>query len=104
MKTYVKIRECCGWEGEDWYFFLIEQGNTLFIEKLKQTIAKFEDMQGSDSYLEVLEEGIPENEIDILIKHNPESGYMSMFNKCDKKISDSILKKAKDEYKFQQIY
>lgn len=96
MKTYTKIKEYNDWEGESWYVFLREDGNEKFIEDLKNTCNKFK-MYGTS--LEVIESGVPETDVDVLLRHNPEDGYFNLFNKCETIININ-LDQFEDEESF----
>jgi len=84
QKTYIEITEHCGWEGEDWTTYLVEQGNEEFIKKLEETIKAYSELENGDSYLSIKDSGIPENEVDIVIRRmRDENGYMDPYKKVD---------------------
>lgn len=81
MKQYVTLTESNDHEGETWKFFIQYDGNEEAVEYIKWYIDEFciEDMFSIDL------NKIPENEVDILVKHST-IGYMKVFNKVDGKL------------------
>lgn len=92
QRTFTLIEESNGNEGEDWNFYVIEEGNEEFLQKLSDTINKYEEETEDDEcHLKILERGIPETEVDAIVKRT-KSGYMDFQNKIDKVLSpDTIL-------------
>lgn len=102
MKTkrlFYKITEHNDWEGEDWKFYLVQEGNEKFIERLKEAIAKFDEYGDT---LEISDDLVPEKEVNVLIKHS-DSGYMPDHNKVDKIISPDVIQMDNEEDFFQCI-
>jgi len=78
-KLFFKFTEKNEHEGEKWHFYFPVEGNKEAVEALKSVINN--DADYADTYY-WSEETIPENEVDILVKHS-ESGYMSYHQKID---------------------
>lgn len=98
-RLFYKITEHNDWEGEHWRFYLVQDDNELFIERLKEAIAKF------DEYGDTLEIGdslVPEKDVNTLVKHSG-SGYMPYHNKVDKIISPDVIEMGSEEDFFQCI-
>jgi len=83
--NFIKFKELNDWENEDWNFYLQVDGNEEEIEKLKEIIDDCEFYRIDDIL-------IPENEVDILVKHS-ECGYMTYENKVVGKLDTSGIKK-----------
>lgn len=86
---YTKIVEYCEYEGEKWFVFLKQEGNEDFIKKLEFAIDLFDNSQ-DESYINILEKDILEDEVNIILKHNID-GYYNLFNKVDKIISPDLI-------------
>lgn len=79
MSTYAKFTENNEWEGEEWHFYIPIEGNE---GALRELLDALESIGGEeeDSKYELDLTPIPENEVDILVKHT-DSGYMDCHNK-----------------------
>jgi hypothetical protein len=98
-RLFYHINENNDWEGEDWNFYLVQEGNELFIERLKEAIAKFDEYGET---LEISDKLVSEKEVDTLVKHS-KSGYMAYYNKVDKVISPDVIEMDSMEDFFQCI-
>lgn len=100
---YTKIVEYCDYKGEKWFVFLKQDGNEDFIEKLEIAINLLDTTFYTGSYINVLEKDIPENEVDILIKHNvPFHNYL--FNKINKIINPNLIDLNSEDDFYNSFY
>lgn len=76
MKKFLKLTEHNDNEGEDWNFYIQVDGNEKAIDILNEV---FEE--DTCDFFEV-GEVVPENEVDILVKHS-DGGYMDYENKVN---------------------
>ena len=102
-RYFTQITEHCGYEGESWSFFIPNEGNEPFLEKLKATIKKFKKLSLSDAYLEIEDEEVPENEVKILVKRT-DSGYMDYYNKIDKIIDPKAINDSDEDAFVDSFY
>lgn len=82
---FYKLSEHNGWEGETWHFYIPVDGNEDSWAELQKV---YEQYKGENTYV-FHQTPIPENEVDILVKHT-DSGYMAIQNKVVGKLD--ILK------------
>ena len=75
--NFVKFTEHNDHEGEDWVFWLQLEGNEADLETLAEFLEQF-DPDGESFELDGT--AVPEEEVDILIKHTGQ-GYMDYHNK-----------------------
>lgn len=89
--NYIKLTENNDWEGETWYFFLQQEGNEEAIAYLQDELS---DDELSWQY-EINTNPIPENEVDVLVKHfgGDTSGYMPLVTKFKGYVDLARLKK-----------
>ena len=88
---YFILEEYCDWERETWRFYIPIARNKDAVKYLR---GRFENM--GEEYFKIVGEWMPENEVDILVKHTF-SGYMDQHNKLKGKINLERLKEFNDE-------
>lgn len=87
-RDFFRFTERNEWEGETWHFYIPMIVNEEAYKKLWNYCESIE----SDPY-KISKELIPENEVDILVKHS-ESGYLHFHNKLDIRLDVSKVEKA----------
>lgn len=84
---YVKLTEYNEWEGETWHFWIPIEGNRDSIISLAQYIKGYEDN------FELHNGATPEEEVDILVKHEGGS-YMAEHTKLEGLLDWEELKES----------
>ena len=93
---YVKWTEINDWEGETWNFYIPFWGNTSAVYLLITMLPEY-------SSYKLCPNLIPEDEVDILIKHVGENGYMPEHNKM-KGIIDRTKFENLDADHFESLF
>ncbi len=83
--NFVKFTEHNDNEGESWNFWLQLDGNEDALARLK-SIVDLQNDAGYDEEYTLDMTSVPENEVDILVKHS-DSGYMNYENKSVGKLT-----------------
>lgn len=94
--NYFEVIENNDWEGEQWTFFIEEEGNQEFIEKLRNAIKKFNI--DPDNF-EVKDELTSNDEVYRLVKRGKsrDYGYMPAFNKIAKKLDPNTIDDSSED-------
>jgi len=75
---YIKYTEFNDWEGETWHFYIPIKGN-------EEAVTDLRGICDGECYC-VADELIPEEEVDVLVKHSA-VGYMRKHNKLSGKLT-----------------
>jgi hypothetical protein len=78
-RRFVRLTEINDHEGETWYWYLQQEGNSENLQVLADIIHNYSN---EDEYVLDLENSLSESEVDTLVKHgNDTAMYQNQFNK-----------------------
>lgn len=100
MVMYAHFVEDNEWEGETWHFYFPLEENE---EAMWYMIERFDLDEG---YLGnfYFDEDVPEEEVDVLVKHADDTGYMAQHNKCEGRLDVEMMKKLSDQALAEALY
>ena len=94
-ERYAKFTEESDWEGETWHFYIPVAGN----EEALKVLAEKVESWGPNSDYELDNEYLTEDEVDTLVEHGDDDGYMPEHNKLSGRLDVDRVREHEDLYK-----